>query len=413
MRLFALAEVRLLVALALGVMIGTERERRMAEQGEQEPAGMRTFGLVALLGAVLATYFSPVGVALGGAFVGAAALVGYLRTTSEERQGDRGLTTEIGMVLTYALGALATVRPGTASALAVVTTAVLALRRKLHALAIEALTEQELLDAVFFGLAALVVLPLLPDRALVFGVSPFTVWRLVVVVMGLSGVGYVAQRIVGARYGFAIAGFASGFVSAAATVASMGGHARRAPKLERSAIAGASCAGIATVVQLFAVVAAASERALRLALVPLLAALVASVAYGVAFAVRAARGADVEPARGRPFDLRLAVGFALLVSIVTVVARFVHDRFGAAGLLAAAGIAGFADAHAAAGSVAATVDTLSPRVLSAGVLVAYSTNAATKIVIAFSSGPRRYAAGVAAGVLLAVASAWCAFALTS
>ena len=84
------------------------------------------------------------------------------------------------------------------------------------------------LDGIAFAIAAAVVLPMLPNRALdPFGLfNPFTLWRLVVVVMGLSAFGYVAQRLAGARYGLVIAGLAGGLVSATAAVAAMAHRSR-------------------------------------------------------------------------------------------------------------------------------------------------------------------------------------------
>jgi uncharacterized membrane protein (DUF4010 family) len=406
MRLFSSTEARLLVALALGLLVGIERERHISEQGEQEPAGMRTFGLVALLGGLLDAYFPPLAVGAGGLFVGAAALVGYHSTAKT----DRGVTTEIAMVLVYALGALAIRHPDVASGLTMLTALVLAERRSLHTLATETLSHTELLDVIFLGVAALVVLPLVPNRPLgPFGaINLFTIWRLVVVVMTLSAVGYVGQRIAGPRYGLALAGLASGFVSATATIASMGAHVRRKPSLERAAIAGASFSGVATVVQLAMVVFAASPKAAASLTVPLVAAFAVALGYAVLCARFAARTAEPEPTRGRMVNVKAALAFSILVAVIALVARALNHRYGASGLFLAAGVAALADTHAAAGSVATAhaAGGASLSVTATAILVAFSVNGVSKIVVSFVSGPKSYALRVSAGVLLAVAAAW-------
>ncbi|PKN81419.1 MAG: hypothetical protein CVU47_06910, partial [Chloroflexi bacterium HGW-Chloroflexi-9] len=44
----------LAVALGIGLLLGAERERRMARDGVRGAAGLRTFALVALLGGLAA-----------------------------------------------------------------------------------------------------------------------------------------------------------------------------------------------------------------------------------------------------------------------------------------------------------------------------------------------------------------------
>ena len=82
---------------------------------------------------------------------------------------------------------------------------------------------------VLTGLA-LVLLPLLPDRAL-FGdfFNPRALGRLVAVLLALQVAGHVAQRIVGAQRGLVLAGLASGFVSSTATIATMAARSREHP----------------------------------------------------------------------------------------------------------------------------------------------------------------------------------------
>src|SRR5262249_58917361 len=102
----------------------------------------------------------------------------------------------------------------------------LAIRTTLHHFARDVLTEREFFDGLIFFIAAAVVLPLLPNRPIdPFGLfNPFALWRLMVVLMALSAAGYITLRLVGPRYGLAIAGFASGFVSSTACIAAMGGR---------------------------------------------------------------------------------------------------------------------------------------------------------------------------------------------
>lgn len=105
------------------------------------------------------------------------------------------------MLVTYCLGVLANHEPKAALADGLCTATLLAFRTGLHSFVRSVFSDDELRDALLFGVAAVVVLPLVPNAALdSLGVfNPFVLWRLVVLVMGMSGAGYIAQRLIGPR----------------------------------------------------------------------------------------------------------------------------------------------------------------------------------------------------------------------
>ncbi len=100
------------------LLIGAERERRQAEEKTQhQAAGVRTFALTALLGGVLVQIDQP-GVVVGGPIViTALALVAFGDHT------DPGMTSEVALLLTFGLGALAQRQPRLALSAGVVTEA--------------------------------------------------------------------------------------------------------------------------------------------------------------------------------------------------------------------------------------------------------------------------------------------------
>lgn len=400
-------ELRLAAALAIGLLIGAEREQRKGEGPDRKPAGVRTFVLVALLGAVATSIGEAVLVA------GAAGIAIFATAAHVLRaRHDPGLTTEVALMLTYLLGAYAQRDPKLAVGVGVVTATVLAFRAKLHVVVTRLVTTRELLDALMFGVCAVVVLPLLPDRTVgPLGVlNPFVLWRLVVVVMGVTAAGYIAQRFVGPRFGLAVAGFASGFVSSAATIHAMGSKARERPEIERVAVGGAVASSVATFVQLSILVGAASPSLLRRLALPLACGGGLALAYAVLTVWRASREVAPEEERGRAFELKTAVVFALIVTAVMFVTRLVEMRFGAAGTVVAGAVAGLADAHASAASSAslhASGGVSEPTAVIA-VLAALSTNTVTKVVLAFTSGTRAYATRVTVGLVAMIAGTWIA-----
>jgi uncharacterized membrane protein (DUF4010 family) len=402
----------LVVALGIGLLVGLDRERRMAATGSRGIGGIRTFALAALLGAVAYQVGGAPVVVVALLVTGAAVVVGYARGDAE----DRGMTTEVALLVTVLLGVLAQRNAVLAAGVAVVVTILLATRSGLHRFASSVLTEQEVRDGLFLGAAALVLWPLMPNRELAAagGVNPFAVWRLVVLLMAVSAGGYVAVRAAGPRLGLPMAGLAGGFVSGTATIAAMGGRART-PSLLRPAIAGAVFSTLATVVQAALVFAVTAGRATVVLAWPLGLAALAAAVIATAFALRGAPGANAGAPTGRAFDPRVAIMIALGITVMTTVARIAGDFGGSAGLLVAASVGGLADAHAPVVAVASLV--ASGRIEASAavvpVLAALTSNTVTKFVTAYLSGGSGYAWLVGSGLTVVLAAAWVGWAIAS
>jgi uncharacterized membrane protein (DUF4010 family) len=400
----------LAVAVGIGILLGAERERHKGRGPGRGPAGIRTFALASLLGALAAQLGTGALVAVV-AFVGAAGLLGY------GRGDDPGLTTEMALVVTVLLGALAVENAELAAGVGVGVTLLLAERGRLHRLVRDTLTEQELHDGLLFAAAALIVLPLVPDRG--YGphdaLNPFTVWRLVVIVMAINGLGYVALRILGPKRGLPVAGLIGGFVSSTATVAAMASRARPGPPVRRPAVAAAVLSTVASLIVTALVVAAVSVPALQAITPALVPAGVAAIAFSGVTLARVARApAEVPLDLGRAFDLKLPLILGLVVSVTLVLSEVLNQRFGSSGLALATALTGFADAHAPAISAATLVAAgrLDADAAVVPILVALSTNSVTKAALAAGIGGWAYARRVVVGLVLVLAAAWAGALLT-
>ena len=94
--------LNLAVALGIGLLIGGERERRKGEGPSRSPAGIRTFAVTSLAGAISFTVGGELVLAVTTAGVIALTAVAYWRA----HEDDPGLTTEIALILTALLGGL-------------------------------------------------------------------------------------------------------------------------------------------------------------------------------------------------------------------------------------------------------------------------------------------------------------------
>jgi uncharacterized membrane protein (DUF4010 family) len=399
--------LRLGTALGIGLLIGAERERRKGQGPLRGAAGIRTFTLASVMGAI--------GLQLGGeillgivlAAMAAFAALSYLRTGRQ----DPGVTTESALLLTVLLGALAMRQPAIASAVAVVVAILLAARTRMHRFVRSVLTEQELHDALIFAAAVVVVLPLMSNRYLgPFGaINPRTIWKIVVLMMSVSAAGYVAVRAMGPRFGLPLAGLASGFASSSATIAAMGARVREQPTLAWPATAGAVLSSVATIIELVVVLELTNRQVAWMMKFPLIAAGVAAIAYGAVFTLRAVKRSSPETApRGSAFNLKVTLILAATLTAVLLISAAINHKMGRIGVMLAAAIAGLGDAHSAAVSVASLVTSgkMNARDAVVPIFAALSSNTIIKAVLAFTSGGRAFAARVVPGLILVIAALW-------
>jgi len=401
------AILSLAVALGIGLLIGTERERRKGEGPDRAPAGLRTFALAALTGAIafIVGGVVLVAVAIGGIFVLTA--LAYWRGHDD----DPGLTTEIALSATTLLGGLAMTQPGLAAGIAVAITILLSARSALHRFVRSVLSEDEVKDALIFAAATLIVLPILPDRPIgpLEAFNPHAIWIIVILVMGIGAFGHVAVRFLGARFGLPIAGFASGFISSIATIGAMGARAVKTPEALGPAAAGGILSTVATVIEMALLLTATNVGTLKALFIPLACAGAAAALYGAFFAVRALRGAaGDEDERGQAFSLSAAVIFAAVLSALLLASKALNEWFGATGVMVAAAVAGFVDTHSAAISVATLVGVgkLSEADAVLPILMALTTNTFTKAIASALAGGAGFALRIVPGLILVILAAW-------
>lgn len=392
----------------MGLLIGAERERRKQARASTSAAGIRTFSVTTLAGAVSLAVGGATLLTTTTAAVAVLAALSYWRARAEP---DAGLTTEIALVLSVLVGGLAIPAPSIAACVGVVVAILLAARTPLHHFVSQVLTTDEVRDALILAGATLVVLPLLPDRAMgpFQALNPHSIWIVVILVLGIGAAGHIAVRAFGARWGLPLAGLASGFISSTATIGAMAGRAAATPTTLPAAVAGAVLSTVATIVQMAAVIAVTSLPTLRVMVAPLLCAGLVAAIYGAAFTLLALRRpAHDDPDPGQAFSLSTALTFAATLATILVASSALSARFGEVGAIAGAALAGLVDTHSAAISIAALVASgrMTPAEAVLPILAGLTTNTLTKLLFAFSGGRRDFAWRVAPGLLLVAAAAW-------
>ncbi len=387
-----------LYSLAIGLLVGLERERSYRGRAGQA-YGIRTFALLALVG-TLATEAGEGAVVVALAGVVGLLVVGYRRTN----EADPGTTTEVAAMATFLLGVLSYHDAALAAALAIAIVVLLMSKTRLHRFVSDVLSDVEMEDAIKFLVGAFVILPLLPRR----GVGPYAIfnpsriWLIVVVLTGVSWVGYIAVRALGERRGLLATGLAGGFVSATAATATMARESRTGANFA-PALAGAQIASAATYVELGVILFVVSPSLAGRLAAPVLVGTLALVTVSL-LGSRGSRGtteAGAPAARQRVVTLTPALVLAVILTGALFLARWGAHAFGARGAVLAVGAAGLADAHG--GSLtAATLYTKGALGLDATLVaigVAMTTNTLVKCGVAFALGGRRFGWRFGVGVL--------------
>jgi uncharacterized membrane protein (DUF4010 family) len=291
--------------------------------------------------------------------------------------------------------------PHAAGVLALLVTVLLASKRFTHE-TIRKMRRVELTDTLKFLVIILIVLPLLPNRALdPYGAfNPYKVGLLVVLISGISFVGYFLTRILGARKGLGLTGVLGGLTSSTAVTAAMAAEAKKVPGL-RTICAFSTVAANATMFARVLVVVAVLDRLLvrRLAWSVGSMALVAAIASLVLWllASKKLRSTEAQGEEGRvklknPFSIGPALKFAAFFVGILFVAKLANLHFGDRGLFAAAGLSGLADVDAITLSIAEQTHAaaLARKVGAIAITIAVVSNSFVKTIIAIYSGGWRF-----------------------
>ena len=355
------------VALAVGLLIGLEREQSAAAEHKDQHliGGARTHPIVALLGGLSMLLAAEVGLVLP--VVVLVALVTFLVVNyhADLREGrGPGITSEIALVVSFMLGALAlstgiiepsTRRISVVAAAAVVVTLLLSVKPRSKELA-RRMSQEDVNATLKFLIVAVVVLPLLPDET--YGplevLNPRQIGFLVVLIAGISFVGYAAVRIMGPERGLGLTGFVGGLASSTAVTLAMSSRAKEEPGLIRACALAVVLASTIMVARVAIVIGLVNSALLRALTWPLVAMGVASTAASLLLYLRSRRHARTsEPVSiSNPFELSTALKFAAVFSVVLLGSRAATEYLGTRGTYAAGLLAGTTDVDAISLSMA-------------------------------------------------------------
>jgi uncharacterized membrane protein (DUF4010 family) len=356
------------IALAAGLLIGVERSWQLRGRvAGTRVAGFRTFGLLGGLGGLIGLVgktFHPLVPAILLAGVVVILIAGTLKTMADPNSVSA--TMLITALVTLCLGMLATSgQPAIAIAAAAVTTLLLSFRNKLHGL-IAQLGEGDIQALARFAIIAAAILPFLPSGR--FGPydawNPQQLWMVVVLVTGFSFAGYIANRLIGARYGTLATAVIGGMYSSTAVIASLSHRLCAEADTRPTLWAGIALASAVMFLRVLALTASFAGFAFLPSLLVIGPAAIVAIVIGLRLTRKSKSQATQQPVQpGNPIALLPAFGFLLLVAIMAVATRWAEARFGNSGVATVLIISGSFDVDAAIITLGGLpIGTLSPEV---------------------------------------------------
>ncbi|BAW95508.1 hypothetical protein NIES970_04150 [[Synechococcus] sp. NIES-970] len=379
--------VQLAIALALGVIIGLERGwRNRADDEGFGDSGLRNFAISGLLGGISALLAQNWGFGvLVGIFLGLAGLAATAYVLTAQKSGDYGTTTELALLTTFCLGALALSGfTQEAIAVAVVVAWILGAKPELTK-TLNWLQRQELLATLQLLLIAVVVLPLLPNQAMGpwNALNPQAIGWLVLLIAGISYIGYFAIRLLGSKVGLLLTGFFGGIASSTALTVSFSRMAKQQPSETLSFAAGIVLANGIMAPRLLLVIAVVSQTLAYKLAAPLL----ILGAIPIIAAVAIARW-KIDPQTknlttitvSNPVEIGSALQYTALLVILSLLVRWAKEEFGEQGIYLLSALSGLADVDAVSLSLANAVqDDFSITVAMYGVWLAITVNTLVKV----------------------------------
>jgi uncharacterized membrane protein (DUF4010 family) len=400
----------LLIALALGVLIGAERgiAKGQPDGGEKRRfAGIRTFGLISLLGAVSIHFANHFGaVFFAASFFGFVLLVitAYIKTRTGE---DVGATTEVTAILTFLYGAFCmTEYRLVAIVLAVFTALILHTKEVVHSF-VSRITEGEFYATLKFAIIALVILPFLPKNVYFGFFNPYEVWLIVVIVSGIEFAGYLIMKLLPPRKGLALIGLLGGIISSTALVLNASRESKEEGTITNSLAFSSAIASSTAFLKVVILVYIVNRDIVDEVVLPMAIMFIMGMTGALLLWRKTGVEKEVKMINLRsPFTLSPALKFGVLFAFIIFLTTFGNKYFGAIGVYATSLLGGIVNINAPTVSLAQLAHgEITVRVATFGIVIATCVNTISKAGIAFLLGSKEFSRLVAISSAFPIAGA--------
>lgn len=396
-----------LSALTLAALIGAERElaghnEDTLEHKIKQFGGIRTHMLVGMLGGL--SVFLSQEFANPMIFISMTICVFLLLLTHYIYKAfvlnSVGLTTTMTGLTTFFIGALCLGNYGELAVMIGIAVTVILLSKRYTRELLRHMEQKELINTLKFAAILFVILPLLPPTALdPWGIIvPQKIWQVVVLISGISYVGYIFSKFFGQRKGIILSGILGGLASSTAVTSSM---AQQSKGSKNHASPYVIATVIASCMMFFRVlfwVFSFHQRLTWNIFVPLMAmGLTGALAIGILVLMSQRKEADLQKTTEAvelesPFQVVPALKFALFFLGITVLSEVATRYWGSQGTYLVSFLSGFADVDAITVTLStqALNNQITLDVAAKGIIIAMLVNTSVKLVLAKLFGSKRF-----------------------
>jgi len=415
----------LVVSALLGALIGLQREYNQIHEKIRQFAGIRTFILFSILGATL-SYVSSIIIkdywllVAGFALIAILSIVAYMLDYLNKK--DSGATTEVAAILTFAVGILCGLNLiEEAVIFGILITVILTFKKNIHHFA-EKMKQKELIAIVQFAVFSLVILPLLPNKEYspldvpVLGellksiglgenilnqlaiFNPYHFWWMVILVAGISFLGYILVKFLGTSRGYGLTGLVGGLVSSTAVTLSMASESKKYKKVVNPFVAAVVVASATSFIRVLLEVMIVNNSLVSMIIVPL--GLMGLLSYVIAFIFFLRESKAEQKKAGtkeiqfeQPFNILTALKFGLFFVLIIFVAKLAQIFAGSTGLYVAGILSGLADVDAITLTMSklSKLGEIAPNVAVITIILAVASNTLVKAGMAWFLGEKKFA----------------------
>jgi len=375
--------IKIFISIIIGFVIGLQRELHNLYKNETDLAGARTFALVSLIG-YLSTFLSI------SPFYGIISLlvVGYYLNSKDKK--SKGITTEISLIATYLLGIMVNENLSLAIFIAVLVVVLLNMKGKLTSYETY-ISKTDLNAAVTFLLITFIVLPILPNEYMdkFHLINPYELWLFVVLLSGLSFLGYILNKIWGNK-GIYLAGIIGGLASSTATTITFSQKSKLQPNLSKHTAIAINLANSIMLIRVFIWVMIFNVEIAKQLAIPFVIASIIGFSYIFILAKdNIYKTNDTKMEFKNPLELWESFKYGILFGLIFAGVKIGHDYFGDSGTLFVSFIAGITDVDAITISLSKyALNGLSENIAIWGILIATFTNQIAKLSYSYFLGSR-------------------------
>jgi len=375
--------IKIFIAIIIGFVIGLQRELHNLYKHDSDLAGARTFALVSLMG-YLSIYlnFNP--------FYGIIALITFGYYLNSKDKTSKGITTEISLITTYLLGIILSQNPSIAVFIAVLVVFLLNIKGKLTSYETY-ISKKDLNAAVSFMLITFIVLPILPDKYIdkYHLINPYELWLFVILLSGLSFLGYILNKIWGNR-GIYLAGIIGGLASSTATTITFSQKSKTNPESSKHTAIAINLANSIMLIRVFIWTFIFNFTLMKHLVLPFL--LASFVGFGYIYYLakdNIYKQNETKLNFKNPLELMESLKYGILFGLIFAGVKMGHQYFGDSGTLIVSFIAGITDVDAITISLSKyALNGLNENIAIWGILIATFTNQFAKLSYSYFLGSR-------------------------